>query len=82
MLLDIVGTALASMITIVIAKTRCVTRFECCSAAFNDPHISLDTPEKRNDTEFEEESFKTLPLPTYPYHTKPLPVHHNLKQLT
>ena len=82
MLLDIVGTALASMITIVIAKTRCVTRFECCSAAFNDPHIFLDTIEKQNGVKFEEESFKTGPLPTYPYHTKPLPVHQNLRQLT
>ena len=49
MLLDIMATALASMITIVIAKTRCVTRFECCVAAFKDPYISLDAPEKQNE---------------------------------
>jgi hypothetical protein len=81
MILDIVGTALASMVTVIIAKTRCVTRFDCCTSAFNDPHVSLDTHNKEKEDESDEESIKTLPLPVYPYHTRPLPVHPDLRDL-
>ena len=80
MILDILGTALASMVTIIIAKTRCVSKLECCSAAFNDPHISLDTTERR-EVESDEESIKTLPVPSYPYNARPLPVSHNLRSM-
>ena len=81
MILDIVGTALTSIITVVIAKTRCVTHMGCCAAAFNDPRIALDTTNRQTEDDTYEDNVKRLPLASYPDHTRPLPVHPDLRQV-
>jgi hypothetical protein len=81
MIVDVLTTTFASLLTVIIAKTRCVSRFDCCSASFNDPHVPLDVDEKR-EVESDEESIKTLPVPSFPYHSKPLPVYPDLRKQT
>ena len=56
------------LLTIILAKMRCLWKGPCLSCAYNDPHITLSTAEPEAEEWSPEDSQKTLPPPPIPMH--------------
>ena len=56
------------LMSLLLAKLRCLWHGPCLSCVYNDPHVPLSTQETEQDEWSPTDSQKTLPPPPVPMH--------------